>query len=101
VKAPKIYLDNCSYNRPFDNQTQMRIRMETEAKLYIQAGIRKGKYSLCWSFVLDYENGRNPYEEKRSVIAPWKGIAGDFCPSSEDILSRGKEIMSLGVKHID
>jgi len=30
----KIYLDNCSYNRPFDDQSQMKIRLETEAKLY-------------------------------------------------------------------
>jgi hypothetical protein len=31
--ALKIYLDNCCYNRPFDNQLQMKIRLETEAKL--------------------------------------------------------------------
>jgi predicted nucleic acid-binding protein len=99
--APKIYLDNCSFNRPFDNQAQMKIRLETEAKLYIQANIREGKYSLVWSFMLDYENDKNPYEEKRSVIAPWKGIAQDFCPPSAAVLSRGKEIMTFGVKQAD
>ncbi|MDR0796713.1 MAG: hypothetical protein LBE79_11815 [Tannerella sp.] len=26
----KVYLDNCSYNRPFDNQNQMRIYLETQ-----------------------------------------------------------------------
>ena len=31
----RIYLDNCCYNRPFDEQTQLRIRLETEAKLPI------------------------------------------------------------------
>ena len=41
---PKIYLDICSYNRPFDSQSQMKIRLETEAKLYIQACIHEGKY---------------------------------------------------------
>jgi len=98
---PKIYLDNCCYNRPFDNQEQMKIRLETEAKLYIQANIRNGKYSLCWSLMLDYENGKNPYEEKRSMIVPWKKIANDFCPVSETILLRGKEIMKFGVKNED
>ena len=97
----KIYLDNCSYNRPFDDQSQIKIRLETEAKLFIQANIHDGKYFLCWSFMHDYENGKNPYEEKRNLIAPWKEIADVFCPPSESILLRGKEIMKLGVKNED
>ena len=95
----KIYLDNCCYNRPFDNQEQIKIRLETEAKLYIQANIRDDKYSLCWSFMLDY--GKNPYEEKRKMIAPWKEMANDYCPPSEIILLRGKEIMESGIKNED
>lgn len=38
----RIYLDNCCYNRPFDEQTQLRIRLETEAKLAIQRQMRMG-----------------------------------------------------------
>jgi len=41
MSVPKIYLDICSYNRPFDVQSQLRVRMETEAKLFIQASVRK------------------------------------------------------------
>ena len=33
----RVYLDNCCYNRPFDEQTQPSVRLETEAKLLIQA----------------------------------------------------------------
>ena len=32
----KIYLDNCCYNRPYDDQNQLKIELETKAKLYIQ-----------------------------------------------------------------
>jgi len=28
-------MDNCCFNRPFDDQTQTRVRLETEAKLEI------------------------------------------------------------------
>ena len=31
----KIYLDNCCFNRPFDDQTQERIHLESEAILMI------------------------------------------------------------------
>ena len=32
----RIYLDNCSYNRPFDDQLQLKIKLETEAKLRVR-----------------------------------------------------------------
>ena len=101
MRIPKTYLDNCCYNRPFDDQSQMKIRLETEAKLYIQAGIRERKYSLAWSYMLDYENNDNPYEEKRNAVLPWKEIAGDYCPSSDDVFSLGCEIMRQGIKSKD
>ena len=97
----KLYLDMCSYNRPFDIQTQMKIRLETEAKLHIQTNVREGIYTLCWSYILDYENEKNPYRVRRNMITPWKNFAVDYCPPSDSILSRGKKIMTLGVKQMD
>jgi len=32
----RVYLDNCAYNRPFDDQAQIKIALETEAKKYVQ-----------------------------------------------------------------
>jgi len=97
----KIYLDNCSYNRPFDDQTQMKIRLETEAKLYIQAGVRIGRYSLVWSYMLDFENAENPYEEKQRTVSLWKDIANEYCPSSEEILLASTMYMGHEIKAKD
>jgi hypothetical protein len=36
----RIYLDNCCFNRPFDDQSQTRVRLEAEAKLEIQRRIK-------------------------------------------------------------
>lgn len=30
----RVYLDNCCYNRPYDDQTQLRISLESQAKLH-------------------------------------------------------------------
>jgi predicted nucleic acid-binding protein len=97
----KIYLDNCCYNRPFDDQSQMKIRLESEAKLYIQAGIRAGKYSLVWSYVLNIENDDNPFEEKRNAIAPWEKIANEYCPPTDDIELAAREFVELGLRPKD
>jgi hypothetical protein len=38
----RIYLDSCSLQRPLDDQTQPRIRVETEAVLVILAAAQAG-----------------------------------------------------------
>lgn len=56
------------YNRPFDDQSQMRIRLETMAITMILTLIEGGSFSAKWSFVLDYENSRNPFVERRAFV---------------------------------
>jgi predicted nucleic acid-binding protein len=56
------------YKRPFDDQRQMRIRLETVAITMIFALIDDGHLSARWSFVLDYENSRDPVPERREFV---------------------------------
>jgi predicted nucleic acid-binding protein len=93
----RIYLDNCCFNRPFDDQTQKRIQLETIAKLYIQNQIRKGVFELVWSYMNDYENGKNPYIEQKNAIQIWENIAKHICQSSDIIWQKGMEIEKLGI----
>ncbi|MDR1113774.1 MAG: PIN domain-containing protein [Candidatus Margulisbacteria bacterium] len=97
----KIYLDICCYNRPFDDQSQMKIQLETIAKLHIQSAVRQNIYELVWSYMLDYENSNNPYEEKQNAIQVWKHIAEHYCKSSPSILQAGKNIEKLGIMSKD
>ena len=41
-----IYLDVCSLCRPFDDQTYLRIRMETEAVSLILTKVREGRCKM-------------------------------------------------------
>jgi hypothetical protein len=97
----KIYLDNCSLNRPFDDQNQMKIYLETEAIYSVFSGIRSGRYSLSWSFMLDYEISASTYNQKKNSIIKWKEVARDFCKPVESVLSKGKEIERLGMRRKD
>jgi predicted nucleic acid-binding protein len=97
----RLYLDNCSYNRPFDDQTQMKIRLETSAKLYIQNEIRNGVYELAWSFMNDMENNDNPYDDRRGSIQKWESLAKYNCKASAEILKMGKSIEQLKIKPKD
>jgi hypothetical protein len=97
----RVYLDNCCYNRPFDKQISVVIRLETDAKLHIQEQIRSGEIELCWSFVLDYENAANPFEDIRNWIAAWKKLAVVDCALSNEISERAAKLMSLGLRQMD
>ncbi len=55
----KVYLDVCCLNRPFDDQTQDRIRMESEAVLMILNRCLSD-WILVGSEVIDYELSRIP-----------------------------------------
>jgi len=65
----RLYLDLCCFNRPFDDQSQTRVRVETDAKLELQAHVSTGKVELIWSYVLDYENAQHPFFELKSGSA--------------------------------
>jgi hypothetical protein len=67
----RIYLDNCTFNRPFDDQNQLKIKLETEAKLFIQKNILNGNHELIWSYILEYENAQNKFDDKRNAIYDW------------------------------
>ncbi len=71
----RVYLDNCVYNRPYDDQSQIRIRLETEAKLFIQSMIDQNLLELVWSYIIDIENEENPFAERKMEIQKWKSRA--------------------------
>lgn len=97
----KIYLDNCCFNRPFDDQSQIRIRIEAEAKLKVQEEIRSGSFKLVWSYILDYENSKNPFRERREQIARWRGYSTEDIREDEEILRLAHMVNERGVKKID
>lgn len=45
----KIYLDVCTLCRPYDDQTYLRVRMETSAVHLILSAVEKSKFKLVWS----------------------------------------------------
>lgn len=97
----KIYLDNCCFNRPFDDQSQLRILLESEAKLRIQENIRLGTFELIWSYILDYENSQNPFRERREQIIKWRTYSDKDIEESEEVLNIASMIMKHGIKKMD
>jgi predicted nucleic acid-binding protein len=97
----RVYLDNCMFNRPFDDQTQIRIRLESEAKLYIQDEIKIGNIELIWSYILEIENTHNPHDERRLTIKKWKKFSTIKIIENSKILAMANQLLTFGIKPKD
>lgn len=97
----KIYLDNSCFNRPFDDQKQLRIKLETEAKLNIQERIIQKEIELTWSYILDFENEANPFEQRKLAIKGWKNYALVDTDETREIIEKAERFHQLGIKSKD
>jgi predicted nucleic acid-binding protein len=98
----KIYLDNCCFNRPYDDQTQLKIALESRAKMFIQSLVLENKIELIWSYILKLENSDNPYNEKRNAIGKWKYLSTEFIEENENIILFAEDVvMKNGIKAKD
>jgi predicted nucleic acid-binding protein len=103
TNSPKlnIYLDNCCYNRPYDNQAQLRVELETKAKLHIQRLVVDGQLALTISDVLRSENDENPFGDKRASIAAFFKNATTVFKSDDNTVALAGEFVSKGLKPKD
>ncbi len=97
----RVYLDNCCFNRPFDDQSQPRIRLETEAKLQIQEALLDAELDLAWSYILDFENAANPFDERKTAIEAWRGRAVVDVEETPEVLERAEALRASGLKSKD
>lgn len=97
----RVYLDNCCYNRPFDPQDDLRISLETTAKLQVQAMMKSGELEYVWSDALDYELSRSPNFQEPDMISPWQTRAIEHVFMDDAVILRGEQIASHGLKSMD
>ena len=64
----RIYLDVCCLNRPFDDQTQDRIHLESEAVILILKRVRSGNWEWISSEAVDFEVRQTPDAERRRRV---------------------------------
>ena len=97
----RVYLDNCVYNRPFDDQSLERVQRETVATIEILERIRKGNLELVWSYINEYENVQNPFLENSRAIGLWRERANAIVVESPRLLRNAYNLVELGVRALD
>ena len=97
----KIYLDNCSLQRPLDDKTQLRITIESEAVLDLIGLCESGQLELVGSETLLYEAYRNPNALRRLFAFRVMSKAADFVEVNDRVENRALNLVESGIKPLD
>jgi predicted nucleic acid-binding protein len=92
----KVYLDACCLNRLTDDQSQLRIRQESEAVEFILGRIQVGEIQWISSDALADEIDRNPDVERRLENAALLTIAAENVEVDDLIARRAVDLQMAG-----
>jgi hypothetical protein len=97
----KIYLDVCCLNRPFDDQNQPRIRLESEAILFILHHFHLHDWEWLGSDALILEIDQTPNPERRNNLRLMVTQVHDWIAIQTAEANRSQQLEQLGFHAMD
>ncbi|GBR77618.1 hypothetical protein RDn1_277 [Candidatus Termititenax dinenymphae] len=88
-------MDNCCFNRPFDDQSQERVHIESEAVLAILKRAQIHIDEIVGSDILNFEINQMADPEKQRKVKELQTIVCSTVKYTKSILVRATEIMNL------
>lgn len=101
MKILKIYIDTCCLQRPLDDQSQTKIRVETEALFAVLASIHAGHFQLFSSSALEYEIKRIPDEQRRQETMSILSLAKERLNISNEVEGLAEILEQQGINAMD
>ena len=97
----RIYFDSCCLQRPLDDQTQPRIRVESEAVLALLNVVQYGGIVLLNSEALDYEMRRIPDKMRRNEVIAVLALAEERLELTEATVALAESLEKKGIDPMD
>jgi predicted nucleic acid-binding protein len=97
----RIYLDTCVYDRPFDDQSQPRVWLETLAFSVILQMVEDREVTLITSAVLGYENSLHPDPVIRSWVQRCALLAEENRFVDDRVRQRAEALEHEGLRALD
>ena len=96
-----IYFDNCAIQRPLDNRSNLRVRVEAEAVIALLELIEDGSLMMVSSDVLFYELSKTPDPERVSYGMKFLSLGNTTLSLNKQTVSMAKFFVSKGLKPVD
>lgn len=99
--ARRVYFDACALNRPFDDQSQARIRIEAEAVEHLLRAVEDGELQWISSDFILFEVRKRPDKERREMLEMLCHEATERVAFSEELGRRARELRAQGLRDMD
>jgi hypothetical protein len=96
-----VYMDCCCLNRPTDDQTQDKIRIETDAIIGILFKFFYGSWKLIGSDIIEYEIMKTPDLNKQNKVLNLYSIKKENIELNNVIETRAMDVQKYGLKPLD
>lgn len=97
----RVYLDVSCLNRPFDDQRQTRIRLESEAVTLILDRIDAGDWRLLSSEIVRIEVAAMTDRDRKRRVQALFVDSDDTISLTEEVFRRAAKLVKLGFKAAD
>ncbi|MBI5188242.1 MAG: PIN domain-containing protein [Nitrospirae bacterium] len=97
----RIYLDVCCLNRPFDDHSQDRVRIESEAVLTILSRGQSEKWIFIGSEVIEVEISKISDDDKRQKVNILYHLLKSHIVVDSGVEKRAIELENLGFESFD
>lgn len=97
----RLYMDLCCLNRPYDDQSQARVALESQAVVLILETVDRGEHALCCSAALVVENSLSPRTEVRLEIEVLLERADLWIAQDKALDDRAAALRKMGFKEFD
>jgi predicted nucleic acid-binding protein len=97
----RVYLDVCCLNRPFDDQAQDRIRLESEAVVLILGHLEAKEWQWISSEAVELEITQTSDEERRTRIQLLVSHVDETVRIEAGEVARAQELQKLGFHGAD
>ena len=97
----RVYLDTCAIQRPLDDLSQLRVRLEADAVIALIELCEAGALELVASSAHDIENGQNPYPDRHAHAADVIAVAQVFAETTAAVAERAGTYARSGLRRLD
>jgi predicted nucleic acid-binding protein len=97
----RVYFNTSALNRPLDDLTSDRVRVEAEAVVALLAAVEDGLVDWIGSEYLDFEVDQDPDAERRRRVKTLLRLVRTRIETSPDVADRARALQRRGFRGLD
>lgn len=97
----RVYFNTSALNRPFDNLSSERVRLEAEAVVTLLAAVEDGALEWVGSEYLDFEVSQDPDRERVRRLSSLLGLAATRVETSDAVAERARALERFRLRGLD